>query len=74
MSSQAQLPPFRPEVLVAEMRRQFLSDEALARRAGVATRSIARWRRGENQPHGSNVRSLAEALGREPGDFFEAAA
>lgn len=42
--------------------RQGLSQEELADRIHVSSRAVIRWEKGENVPHGENLRELAQAL------------
>lgn len=48
-----------------------LTQEQLAKRAGVQTATVARIERDEREPHMTTIRKLAEALGIEPRDLLE---
>lgn len=48
-----------------------LTQEQLARRAGVQTATVARIERGEREPHMTTVRKLADALDVHPRELVE---
>ena len=48
-----------------------LTQEQLAKRAGVQTATVARIERDEREPHMTTIRKLAEALAIEPRDLLE---
>jgi len=53
---------------LAELRNQsFLTQEDLAKKAGVGQSTIAKIEQGESRPRHKTARALAEALGVEPG-------
>ncbi|HEY8743607.1 MAG TPA: helix-turn-helix transcriptional regulator [Chloroflexota bacterium] len=53
---------------LAELRNQsFLTQDDLAKRAGVGQSTIAKIEQGESRPRHKTARALAEALGVEPG-------
>lgn len=47
------------------------TSEAFARRIDVSLRTVQRWRSGDTEPSGSDLVSLALALGRDPSWFYE---
>lgn len=60
------------EKLRSERRRAALTQEELAKRAGVGVATIARIEGGDiEEPRVSTLRKLAEALGMEPRDLLE---
>ncbi len=60
------------EKLRAERRRAALTQEELAKRAGVGVATIARIEGGDiEEPRVSTLRKLAEALGMEPRNLLE---
>ena len=48
-----------------------LTQEQLARRAGVQTATVARIERDEREPHMTTVRKLADALGVQPRELIQ---
>jgi transcriptional regulator with XRE-family HTH domain len=51
--------------------RKALTQEELARRAGLTTASVARIERNETEPRMSTLRKLAKALEVDPAEFVE---
>ena len=51
--------------------RKFLSQQELADLAGTTKANISRIERGDQQPRGSTVRKLADALGVRPEDLVD---
>ena len=54
-----------------ERRAQALTQEDLAKRAGVSVATLTRIEQGQVEPHVSTLRRLADALGVEPRDLME---
>jgi XRE family transcriptional regulator, regulator of sulfur utilization len=48
-----------------------LTQEQLAKKAGVAIATVARIERNEVEPHLTNVKKLADALGVQPRELIE---
>jgi transcriptional regulator with XRE-family HTH domain len=57
---------------VREMRkRNFLTQEELAEKAGIGVNTIIRIERNQVEPQGRTIRKLADALGVAPSDLLE---
>jgi transcriptional regulator with XRE-family HTH domain len=51
--------------------RRFMTQEELARAAGISLRQLVRIEKNEVEPHFSTIRKLAKALGVEPSELVD---
>ena len=63
---QADKAPLPNHALAARMKEKGFSEARLATAAGVDTKTVGRWVRGESLPQAANARAAADALGCDP--------